>query len=216
METIESLKADIARLKSAWHVETLVLKDALIAKQEAENDRLNAELKAQQSPACCAELRKWYVKLTNADNVQDGINVNGKHCTDEMMDEFERILERQSPAVAAPDNKFGDNLLWFLREFANADDDQLEYAELEIHGESESGVECTCTATVQEICKAAADVIESLNQSPRITEQDAREIATQFFYWWHNQPGTNTMQGFGDWLEFEGRALLDKLNGVAE
>src|SRR5690606_18456629 len=45
----------------------------------------------------------------------------------------------------------------------------------------------------------------------RITEQDAREIATQFFYWWHNQPGKNTEQGFGEWMTGEGRTLLDKL-----
>ena len=51
METIESLKAEINRLKSAWQVEILVRKDAIIAKQEAENDRLKAELKSQQSPA---------------------------------------------------------------------------------------------------------------------------------------------------------------------
>lgn len=45
-----------------------------------------------------------------------------------------------------------------------------------------------------------------------ITEQDAREIATQFFYWWHNQPGKNTMQGFSEWIAVDGRDLLNKLN----
>jgi hypothetical protein len=61
METIESLKAEIARLKSSWHVETLVRKDAIIAKQEAENDRLKAELTAQQSPAVAVpEFNGWY------------------------------------------------------------------------------------------------------------------------------------------------------------
>lgn len=51
-----------------------------------------------------------------------------------------------------------------------------------------------------------------LSLSPRITEQDAREIATQFFYWWHNQPGTNTNQGFDDWIGGEGRDILKKIN----
>lgn len=46
----------------------------------------------------------------------------------------------------------------------------------------------------------------------RITEQDAREIATQFFYWWHNTPGTNTMQGFDEWINGDGNPLLAKLN----
>lgn len=54
--------------------------------------------------------------------------------------------------------------------------------------------------------------IERLHESPRITEQNALEIATQFFYWWHNQPGTNTMQGFGEWIKCDGRTLLQKLN----
>jgi hypothetical protein len=48
--------------------------------------------------------------------------------------------------------------------------------------------------------------------STTITEHDALEIATQFFYWWHNQPGKNTMQGFGEWIESDGRILLQKLS----
>ena len=26
-----------------------------------------------------------------------------------------------------------------------------------------------------------------------------KKLATDFFYWWHNQPGSNTQQGFDDW-----------------
>jgi hypothetical protein len=26
-----------------------------------------------------------------------------------------------------------------------------------------------------------------------------KEIATKFYYWWHNQPGTNTEDGFDKW-----------------
>lgn len=26
-----------------------------------------------------------------------------------------------------------------------------------------------------------------------------KAIAIEFFYWWHNQPGANTEQGFDDW-----------------
>lgn len=45
------MAAEIERLSSAWQVETLNRKDTIIAKQEAENDRLKAENAGMQSPA---------------------------------------------------------------------------------------------------------------------------------------------------------------------
>ena len=27
----------------------------------------------------------------------------------------------------------------------------------------------------------------------------AKRIATEFYWWWHNQPGKNTQQGFDEW-----------------
>ena len=184
MEAIESFKAELADAHRATHATDISLQNVI-----AELDGL----KAQQSPDFAA-LRKLYVNLTNADNVQDGINVNGKHCTDEMMDEFERILERQSPAVAVPE--FNG---WYCAQCqCGVDPSEVTYQE----------THTTCGRYITDD--------EPPTSPQRVTEQDAREIAIQFFYWWHNQPGTNTMQGFGDWLEFEGRALLSKLNGVAE
>lgn len=35
-----------------------------------------------------------------------------------------------------------------------------------------------------------------------------KEVCTSFFYWWHNQPGANTQQGFDGWLETENAAIL--------
>lgn len=32
-----------------------------------------------------------------------------------------------------------------------------------------------------------------------------KEIATEFFYWWYNQPGSNTKEGFDDWWEKQSR-----------
>src|SRR5690606_22138112 len=82
---------------------------------------------------------------------------------------FEPI--QQAPAVSVPENKFGENIVWFLQEFANADSGQLEYAELEIYGENDSGREGSCTITVQEICKAAAETITAmLSASPAPTK----------------------------------------------
>ena len=106
----------------------------------------------------------------------------------------------QAP-VAVSENRFGENLVWFLKEFAGADNDQLEFAELEIIGESESGVEGTCTVTVQEICEAAAAVLESRQH---ITERDARAIARSY-------SGGNDVVINDWWLEV-GSHLIDKLN----
>jgi hypothetical protein len=32
-----------------------------------------------------------------------------------------------------------------------------------------------------------------------MNENKIEEIAIAFYYWWHNQPGTNTEQGFKEW-----------------
>lgn len=28
-----------------------------------------------------------------------------------------------------------------------------------------------------------------------------KDRCVEFYYWWHNQPGTNTEDGFDDWIE---------------
>ena len=35
----------------------------------------------------------------------------------------------------------------------------------------------------------------------RVDKEAARKIATEFFYWWYNQLGANTQQGFDAWWE---------------
>ena len=52
---------------------------------------------------------------------------------------------------------------------------------------------------------------KAIEPSPRITEQDAREIAISFYYYRTNQ-SKNTIESFKLWLNCEGRVLLDKLN----
>lgn len=34
-----------------------------------------------------------------------------------------------------------------------------------------------------------------------VSKEDLKEICTSFFYWWYNQPGSNTEQGFDQWYE---------------
>lgn len=55
-----------------------------------------------------------------------------------------------------------EQIIWFLREFENAEDEQLEDCELEIYGEDDEGREGTCTISVQDIAKKAADFIKKL------------------------------------------------------
>ncbi len=50
-------------------------------------------------------------------------------------------------------------------------------------------------------------------KSPRITEQDAREIATDFDSW---NCGQNHLGNYSEWYEKEGRTLLNKLNTRGE
>ena len=40
---------------------------------------------------------------------------------------------------------------------------------------------------------------EWINRS--MDKDTAKKMATDFFRWWYNQPGTNTDQGFDEWWE---------------
>ena len=48
---------------------------------------------------------------------------------------------------------------------------------------------------------------------PRIVmnRDQLKEICTDFYYWWHNQPGANTQQGFDDWMKTTGVKQLQNL-----
>jgi len=35
----------------------------------------------------------------------------------------------------------------------------------------------------------------------KIPKEDIKELVTSFFYYWYNQPGTNTEEGFEKWYE---------------
>lgn len=66
-------------------------------------------------------------------------------------------------------------------------------------------------------CSTEADAIAAWNRrSPSVASVTAglpsgyegvKELCTKFFYWWHNQPGTNTQAGFDDWWKVEGEAI---------
>lgn len=38
----------------------------------------------------------------------------------------------------------------------------------------------------------------------------AKKIATEFYLYWHNAPGTNTYQGFDDWWKSNRQRILSK------
>lgn len=33
----------------------------------------------------------------------------------------------------------------------------------------------------------------------KVPKKDLKAVCVKFFYWWYNQPGSNTEQGFDDW-----------------
>lgn len=59
-------------------------------------------------------------------------------------------------------NLFGDNLKWFLEEVVNAEEDQIEDGEIEIYGETESGIEGSATVKLSELCAGALNRIQQL------------------------------------------------------
>jgi len=44
-----------------------------------------------------------------------------------------------------------------------------------------------------------------------ISMNDLGLIAKRFFYWWYNQGGTNTEQGWSDWSKGEGKEFIDNI-----
>lgn len=43
-------------------------------------------------------------------------------------------------------------------------------------------------------------------------EEKLKLFVVEFFYWWYNQPGNNTSEGYDLWLETKtGKELLSKL-----
>ena len=58
------------------------------------------------------------------------------------------------------------------------------------------------TITAQEFDQLQAEWIKRT-----LDKEQAKTIATNFYYWWHNQPGTNTLDGFDEWWETIGSSL---------
>jgi len=57
---------------------------------------------------------------------------------------------------------YGENLNWFLHEVGNAEKEQVEDGEIEIYGETDSGLDCSATIDIRELCEAALARIEEL------------------------------------------------------
>ena len=72
----------------------------------------------------------------------------------------------------------------------------------------EPGFRCrNCGAVYQALISQCDCIPEKDEFTPCVIIDDAdladlhKQIACEFFRWWHNQPGSNTEQGFGDWWE---------------
>lgn len=69
-----------------------------------------------------------------------------------------------------------------------------------------------------ESMKARIKELESSQSSPvetppvRSAEAFLKEVAIKFFYWWYNTKGSNTEQGFDDWIQEDGKKYIDQLS----
>jgi len=60
---------------------------------------------------------------------------------------------------------------------------------------SKRGHECNCPSAAFQSSASPA-----CSKALTLDEDKLKEIATDFFRWWYNQPGANTDQGFDEWL----------------
>lgn len=60
------------------------------------------------------------------------------------------------------ENKFGENLLWFLDDYAMWNADDVDGPEIEVYGEDENGMEGSCTVNTIELAGEAAKEIRAL------------------------------------------------------
>jgi hypothetical protein len=70
-------------------------------------------------------------------------------------------------------------------------------------------------ALADTVDRVADELTEALNETPvqslaahdaEVIEREAKPIATEFFRWWYNQPGSNTDQGFDEWWQLRHQA----------
>jgi len=61
-------------------------------------------------------------------------------------------------------------------------------------------------------CSRCTPDSRSYREAKREPSQDdlLKEVATEFYYFWHNAPGTNTQQGFDDWWEINRARFIGK------
>lgn len=99
----------------------------------------------------------------------------------------------------------------------------IDWIELKIKGCDELGGMEKEKATYQNVLKQVRaftlkpEGIEPSNKAEDYINQWEAEkffvktLCTKFFYWWHNQSGQNTEQGFDKWWNGEGLPLFNKL-----
>ena len=186
---ILEMAAEIERLNSAWQVETLNRKDSIIAKQEEEKDRLKSENAHLQSVIDEANAQEPVIRVLDGRVADFNPNYDGDVSNGEF---FARpIPAQQSPAVAVHENavEAKENLENFLHQ--NTNWHPREWAEIQ--------------GFIDGLVKS---------KSPRITEQDAREIIDDYIGFCDGKrlkPQSSTVIGM--YMKNEFSALLEKLNG---
>ena len=212
METIESLKAENDRLKAELdglkaqepkmdfqfkHIETGQIKSVSLSHQEIQ-EKLTDDLYDElgETICRCESIGETNVVECNCESYFEKFELTG----------YAPIPAQQSPAVAVPDG-------WEITVRQLIDTLYRYNPSLSVKGPYHVGD--------RKLCAEAEAILIDAKLSPRITEQDAREIAVlaikdmadQFREGWPDHIGKYYFM-IGYSCSIEGRALLAKLNGV--
>lgn len=185
----DQYKERVAYLESAWQAKHLVRKDSIIAKQEKENDRLKSELESLRAQLKAAQDQEPIGHVDHSDCDVTG----GERFIHIYADQDLKIGQKvyaapipaqPSPAVAVPDT----SMVNLLRKVWKHGFDSENYDDIDF---------------CNQITIAQSD------DSPRITEQDARDIE-DFLVGDYKREYVG--QGIEQWLSSACRALINKLN----
>lgn len=90
-------------------------------------------------------------------------------------------------------NKFGGALLFFLGEFAAAEEEMIEDGGMEVFGEDDQGREGSCEVSINELAQAASDEIKHLKEqlakaNERVSKLESENTngnaAAELLVWW--------------------------------
>ena len=102
---------------------------------------------------------------------------------------------------------YGKNLSWFLLELASMDSDLLETGEVEVIGETESGLEGGCTVNIEDLCTEAS---KKLDDQQTTIDKLVEGLKSSISFIEEKHPSMDEPTGL--WMS----GLYDLINSVTE